>query len=139
VKSWQSDERERVSFMKKLVIIYWIFTGVLIMLMGFGSIPNIMSSPESVALFQQLGYPSYLLPFLGVAKLLGVVAIIVPGYARIKEWAYAGLVFDLLGASYSIIAVGGGTVVELLVFVIGFAAIAGSYVYRNKLLKARAV
>jgi uncharacterized membrane protein YphA (DoxX/SURF4 family) len=124
--------------MRKQVIIYWCFTGLLILLMGVGSIPNIMSSPGSVAVFEHLGYPAYLLPFLGVAKLLGVVAIVVPGYPRLKEWAYAGFMFDLSGAMYSTIAVGDASA-ELIVFVIGYVLIAGSYVYYHKLLKAKAV
>jgi DoxX-like family len=41
--------------------------------------------------------PAYLIPFLSIAKLLGVIAILVPGYPRIKEWAYAGLLYDLMG------------------------------------------
>jgi hypothetical protein len=53
-----------------------------------------------------LGYPVYFIPFIGVAKLLGVVAILIPGYPRIKEWAYAGFFFDLIGATYSIISLG---------------------------------
>ncbi|MGV2448107.1 UNVERIFIED_CONTAM: DoxX family protein, partial [Bacillus sp. ATCC 13368] len=81
--------------MKKTKIIYWIFTGLLVALMVLGSIPDIMSVPDAVALFNHLGYPTYLLPFIGIAKLLGVVAILIPGFPRIKEWAYAGFVFDL--------------------------------------------
>jgi hypothetical protein len=51
-----------------------------------------------------LGYPVYILPFLGWAKILGVIAILVPGLPKIKEWAYAGLFFDLVGAWYSMIS-----------------------------------
>ncbi|MDF2718510.1 MAG: DoxX-like family protein, partial [Paenibacillus sp.] len=92
--------------MKKIAVLYWSFTGLLSALMVIGSIPDMMLVPEAVALFEHLGYPAYLLPFLGIAKLLGIVAILVPGFPRIKEWAYAGLFFDLLGAMYSSIAVG---------------------------------
>jgi hypothetical protein len=119
--------------MRKITITYWIFTGLVALLMGVGSIPNILSSAESVALFQQLGYPVYLLPFLGVAKLLGVIAIIVPGFPRIKEWAYAGLAFDLAGATYSFIAIGE----PAAVMIIGFLLIAGSYVTYHKIRKAK--
>lgn len=65
---------------RKLTIIHWICTGFVALLMGVESIPNILSWADSVALFQQLGYPVYLLPFLGVAKLMGVIAILVPGF-----------------------------------------------------------
>ncbi|SMG65112.1 conserved hypothetical protein, partial [methanotrophic bacterial endosymbiont of Bathymodiolus sp.] len=72
--------------------------------MGIGAIPDILYASDAVVLFAHLGYPSYLLPFLGVAKLLGILAILIPGFPRIKEWAYAGLTFDLVGAMYSSIA-----------------------------------
>ncbi|MDO6655484.1 DoxX family protein [Anaerobacillus sp. 1_MG-2023] len=120
--------------MKKINITYWVFTGLLSVLMLFGSIPDINSDPEAVALFNHLGYPAYLLPFLGIAKLLGVVAILIPGFSRIKEWAYAGLTFDLTGAMYSTILVDGLTS-DLIVFVIGYTVIAGSYVLYHKKLK----
>ncbi|MFC0214012.1 DoxX family protein [Paenibacillus chartarius] len=124
--------------MSKLRIWYWIFTGLTILLMGVGAIPNLLSNPDSVALFASLGYPAYLSPFLGAAKLLGVIAIVVPGFTRVKEWAYAGLTFDLAGAFFSVLAVT-GLKPDALVFIIGFAVIAGSYRYHHKLLKARAV
>src|SRR5206468_8172530 len=91
--------------MKKITVLYWVFTGLLSALMLLGAIPDLMSVPDAVTLFNHLGYPAYLLPFLGVAKILGVIAILVPGFPRIKEWAYAGFVFDLAGAMYSSIAV----------------------------------
>lgn len=113
-------------------VLYWVCTVLVALLMGLGSIPNIMSSADSVAIFAQLGYPTYLLPFLGVAKLLGVIAILVPGFPRVKEWAYAGLTFDLAGAMYSMIAIG-EPMSGWLVFLLGFAVIAGSYVcYHRK-------
>ncbi len=59
---------------KKVTIGYWFFTGLLIALMLLGSIPDIMSSPSAVALFKHLGYPAYLLPFIGIAKFLGVIS-----------------------------------------------------------------
>ncbi len=121
--------------MKKMIIIYWAFTGPLAALMVLGAIPDILSTPDAVALFKHLGYPAYLLPFLGIAKLLGVVAILVPGFPRIKEWAYAGFVFDLTGAMYSSISVGDPPS-GWLIFFIGYILIAGSYVYHHKKLKA---
>lgn len=60
---------------------------------------------ESIVL-RGLGYPLYLLPFIGVAKLFGVAAILLRVPWRIKEWAYAGFAFDSLGAVYSHISVG---------------------------------
>jgi uncharacterized membrane protein YphA (DoxX/SURF4 family) len=117
--------------MKKTRIFYWIFTVLTVALMGVGAIPDVISNPDAVALFAHLGYPAYLLPFLGVAKLLGVVAILIPGFPRIKEWAYAGFVFDLTGAMYSSISVG-DPASGLVFFFIGYIVIAGSYVLYHK-------
>ncbi|PUA37025.1 DoxX-like family protein [Paenibacillus elgii] len=122
--------------MKKIVTVYWIFTGLLAALMAFGSIPDILSVPEAVALFDHLGYPAYLLPFIGTAKLLGVIAILVPGFPRIKEWAYAGFTIDLAGAMYSSIAVG-DPASGWLVFLIGFGLIAGSYIFHHRKLQGK--
>jgi len=120
--------------MKKTKIIYWILTGLLVVLMLFSSIPNIIITQQSIDIVSKhLGYPVYLIPFLGVAKLLGVIAILIPGVNRLKEWAYAGFVFDLIGAGYSSIAVG-DPVVNSLPLLIGFALIFGSYIYHHKKL-----
>jgi hypothetical protein len=93
--------------MKKTNILYWIFTGLFAAFMLLSAIPDIISDPVAVqGMHTELGYPLYFIPLIGVAKLLGVIAILVPGFPRIKEWAFAGFAFDLLGATYSIIAIG---------------------------------
>jgi DoxX-like family len=90
--------------MKKTKTFYWIITGIFGAFMLFTAIPDILVVPDAVTFMNHLGYPKYFIPFIGVAKLLGVIAILIPGYPRIKEWAYAGLFFDLIGATYSQIA-----------------------------------
>lgn len=119
-------------------ILFWIFTGLFCAFMLTSAIPNIMSSPEWLEIFDQLGYPPYMLPFLGVAKLMGIIALLVPGFPRIKEWAYAGLFFDLTGAVYSGISVGGFDP-QMLVMLVPFGLGALSYVYHLKRLNAKAV
>ncbi|MBO0952052.1 DoxX family protein [Fibrella forsythiae] len=88
--------------MKKTNILYWIFTGLFAFFMLGSAIPDILIMPMAVEGFKGIGYPAYLVPFLGWAKLLGVIGILVPGYPRIKEWAYAGLMYDIIGAIYSV-------------------------------------
>lgn len=117
--------------MNKLNLLYWGVTGLLALLMTLSSVPNVLSSPESVAFFRHLGYPAYLLPFLGVAKLLGVLAILVPGFPRLREWAYAGFVFDLSGALYSFIAVGDPPSMWFPLL-IGLALVAASYLLNRR-------
>jgi hypothetical protein len=124
--------------MKKTSILYWTFTGLFGGFMLFSAVPNILVTPESVEFVStKLGYPSYIVAFLGVAKALGVMAIVIPGFPRIKEWAYAGLFFDLIGATYSIICVDGlkpDMAFMLLPFTIG----ALSYIYYHKKLSTSA-
>ncbi len=91
--------------MKKLNLIYWILTGLFAAMMAASSIPDILVSKDAITIFNQLQLPVYLIVFLGVAKLAGVIAILIPGFPRIKEWAYAGLVIDLVGATYCMIAI----------------------------------
>lgn len=117
--------------MKKTKIIYWILTTLFLGLMLFSAIPDILCVPDAVTFMTHLGYPVYFIPFIGIAKLLGVVAILIPGFARVKEWAYAGLLFDLIGACYSVIAVEGFSAGVLPMFIfIGIAF--GSYFYYHK-------
>lgn len=124
--------------MKKIKIIYWIVTGLFAFFMMGSAIPDIIMMPIAVeGMHKGLGYPIYFVPFIGVAKALGVIAILIPGFPRIKEWAYAGLMFDLIGAIYSMIAVGtpaADWMPALLPLVVGVF----SYMYYHKKLKAAA-
>ena len=121
--------------MKKTKIIYWIFTGLITAMLGVGSVYDAISAPEAVDYVTRLGYPAYLVPFLGVAKLLGLIAILVPGYPRVKEWAYAGLMFDLIGAMYSHISRGDAPQ-NWAPILLPILLVAGSYIYYHKLQKA---
>jgi len=118
--------------MKKTKITYWILTGLLAILMTFSSVPDVIPTKEAVDFITvHLGYPEYFVRFIGFAKLLGVIAIIVPGYPRLKEWAYAGFMFDLIAAMYSMAAVG-DPVSGWLPLIIGPILIAASYIYYHK-------
>lgn len=119
--------------MKKTKIIYWIVTGILSALILLGAIPDLLSVPEAQTMFKHLGYPMYLLPFLGLAKILGVIAILVPRFPRLKEWAYAGLFFDLAGAMYSGYAKG-DPASQWAPILVGFVLIFVSYSYYHKLM-----
>lgn len=120
--------------MKKSKVIYWIFTGLAAAMLGVGSIFDAISAPEAVEYVTRLGYPGYLVPFLGVAKLLGILAILIPGYPRLKEWAYAGLIFNLIGTMYSHFSRGDAPLNWAPIF-IPILLVVGSYVYYHKLQK----
>jgi hypothetical protein len=101
-------------------------------LMLLSAVPDVLRVPGAVAVFAHLGYPPYLLSFLGKAKILGVAVVLVPGVPRLKEWAFAGLTFDLTGALYSHLSVGDPASVWLPA-AIGLALMAGSYTaYRTR-------
>jgi DoxX-like family len=94
---------------KTINVLYWVFTLLFAALMLFSAIPSILVTDDSVKLIHDmLGYPKYFIPFTGVAKLIGSIVILIPGIKTIKEWAYAGLFFDLAGAVYSGIAAAKG-------------------------------
>ena len=104
----------------------WTVTGLMASFMLMASVPDVLHAPQAVAIFDHLGYPSYLLRFLGTAKCLGVVAILAPGFPRLKEWAFAGLIFDLLGALYSHTSVGDPPTVWVFP-VIGLVLVTATY------------
>jgi uncharacterized membrane protein YphA (DoxX/SURF4 family) len=111
--------------------LYWIVTGLMSAFMLMASIPDILRIPQAVEIFTHLGYPTYLLPFIGIAKTLGVAAVLLPVASRLKEWAYAGLVFDLVGALYSHIAVGDPPAAWAMA-ALGLVLVVGSYLlYRR--------
>lgn len=90
--------------MKTTKILFWVFNGLFAFVMFGSAIPDAMSQTGAVkGINGMLGYPLYFIPFIGVAKMLGALTIIIPGLpSRLKEWAYAGLSFDLIAATYSL-------------------------------------
>jgi len=118
--------------MKTTNILYWIFTGLLAVGFIFSSIPDVMVTSQAVAIFKHLNYPEYLIRFSGIAKLCAVAVILYPGVFRLKEWAYAGLTFDLTGAIYGGLSVGDPFIQWVPVIVIGLVLIGGSYFFYHK-------
>lgn len=94
---------------KTLNILYWVFTVLFAGLMIFSSVGGIQPTEQVKEIFHNgLGYPIYFIQYISVAKIIGSIAILIPGlHKTVKEWAYAGLFFDLSGAVYSGIAAGG--------------------------------
>lgn len=91
---------------KKNKIIYWISTIWLALGMLSTGIVQLLKPDAEVAKITHLGYPVYFLTILGVWKILGVVAVLIPGFPRLKEWAYAGFFFAMSGAAFSHLAAG---------------------------------
>jgi DoxX-like protein len=84
-------------------------TPTFLVLMTLSGALYLVSPPPLLHAMEPLGYPAYFLRLLGVAKLLGVVALVLPGRPLLKEWAYAGFTFDLLAALASHLVTGTGT------------------------------
>ena len=95
---------------KRNKIIYWIATVWLCLGMLSTAIIQIFRlqtfGPGSAGNMTHLGYPSYILPLLGIWKVLGVIAFLIPKYPLLKEWAYAGIFFTVTGALYSHVSSG---------------------------------
>lgn len=91
---------------KRNKIIYWIATIWLALGMVSTGIVQLLKLKEETAMFTHLGYPVYLLTILGIWKLLGVIAVLMPKFPLLKEWAYAGFFFAMSGAVFSHIAIG---------------------------------
>jgi len=85
---------------------YWSATAVTVFMLLSGGLAYVLGAEFAVGGVVALGYPAYVVTILGVWKLLAVPALLVPGFDRLKEWAYAGVMFDLTGAAASHLAVG---------------------------------
>jgi hypothetical protein len=101
---------------------YWATTALVALAFGLGGIGDLSRGPEMVEGMAKLGYPAYFLLILGAWKVLSVPALLAPKLPRLKEWAYAGIAFDLTGAAFSHAASGdaAGKVITPLV-ILGIA------------------
>ena len=115
--------------MKKKRAVYWGLTLIFCLAMGVSGVLNIIRFEGMRTSIVGLGYPAYLMSILGFAKLLGVVALLVPKTPLLKEWAYAGFAYDLLGASASH-AFSDHSAPEIVVPLVVLSLAAGSYVWR---------
>jgi uncharacterized membrane protein YphA (DoxX/SURF4 family) len=82
-------------------IIYWVFTLWLSLGLTSTGIVQVLKTEDEVTRMTHLGFPVYALMLLGVLKILAVVAILIPRFPLVKEWAYAGIFFNMIGALYS--------------------------------------
>jgi hypothetical protein len=85
---------------------YWLSTGLVAPGLLIGGLRFVMGVPDAVATIAHLGYPAYVGTLIGVSKILAALVIVAPRSARLKEWAYAGVTFDLAGAAISHLLVG---------------------------------
>ena len=89
---------------KRKIIWYWIITVLLSFCIFSGGLAQTLQLKQTIEGFKPLGYPTYFISIIGVWKVLGVIAILIPGFKLLKEWAYAGIFFTMTGAVISHIA-----------------------------------
>jgi hypothetical protein len=106
---------------KTLRIFYWMFTLLFVLPQAWSASQMLIEAPRMTETITELGYPVYFMKILGVAKLLGIAAILYGGFPVLKEWAYAGFTFDLVGAFVSHLAVGDPLTTALIP--VGFLAL----------------
>ncbi len=109
--------------------LYWVMTSLLFFGMFSGGIGQLFRLPWQMDGIQQLGYPLYFLSIIGLWKILGAIAIMIPRFPLLKEWAYAGIVFAMTGASLSHYS-SGDSVGKILVPLVFAALSVGSWVLR---------
>jgi len=109
-------------------VIYWVTTGLLAVLSVFAAFTYLSGSPQAVEGFAHVGYPQQLRIILGIGKLLGAIALIVPGVPKVKEWAYAGFTYAWISASVAHYLAKDGPAALLPLLLLGFLII--SYVTR---------
>lgn len=114
---------------KRNNVIYWLSTALLAFAFAAGGYADLVAGPDMVAGMTHLGYPLYFLTILGTWKVLGAIAIVVPKMPRLKEWAYAGMVFDLTGAAASHLA-SGDAISHVMTPVVLLAVVAASWAFR---------
>jgi DoxX-like family len=82
-----SNFKQQINGMKKDKIIYWVSTSCVILFVGLGSLADFAKIEPIKESFKHIGFPEYIIPFFGVAKLLGTLAILIPALKRLKEVA----------------------------------------------------
>ena len=117
---------KKAKWIKTARRIYWTVTLLFVVTMMSAGLTYLAGASFNVEGVTHLGYPAYLLKILGIAKFLGGIAILQGRFQTLKEWAYAGYTFNLLGASASH-ALYGDPLVKVLVPIIILAFVLASY------------
>jgi len=110
-------------------IAYWVTTVFGPASFVIGGFLHLTLTPDVVATLHHLGYPTYFALILGLGKLLGAVAIVIPRFPRLKEWAYAGFFFDLTSAAFSR-AAAGDSAVDIIAPLLFLALVMASWALR---------
>jgi hypothetical protein len=121
---------------KQLRLIYWLVTALFLVLQGWSASQYLLESPRMTETITGLGYPVYFMKILGVAKLLGIVAIASGVSPTLKEWAYAGFVFEVCGAFASHASAGDSPIIALVPVVFLTFQLASYFMWKRLRLQA---
>jgi DoxX-like protein len=116
-------------------VAYWASTALVAAMGAFGGFIYLTGAPEAVEGFRHVGYPQQLRVLLGIAKLSGAIALLVPGFPTIKEWAYAGFTFAWIAAAVAHYLAGDGA--QSLVPIVLLVFLGVSYVTRPESRRLR--
>lgn len=116
--------------MRKEPILYWLGTGLLAAMMTMSAVMYLSQSPQVMEGIAAVGIPYFFVQLLGVAKLLGALALVYPRFPKMTDWAYAGFTFTLIGAAWTHIAT--NTTSSLIGVGIAFLLLGLSYRYQNE-------
>ncbi len=115
--------------MKTTKIIYWSLTGLVALGFLMSSFMYLSKNPELMNGFKMMGFPEFFVNILGLAKLLGALALVNPWFPKLKEWAYAGFTFTLIGAVWT----HASTHTPFVGPLVFLALLGASYYFQNKL------
>ena len=110
-------------------IAYWLITGILTFILSFSGIGALTRQEFLIEAMKHIGFPLYVMNILGIAYVLAAIAIIVPRLPQLKEWAYAGVVFAMVGAFTSHVSIGDTLAISAPTLVILSLTVA-SYILR---------
>jgi uncharacterized membrane protein YphA (DoxX/SURF4 family) len=116
---------------KTLRVTYWTLTGLFCLLQGWAALQYFLEAPRMMQSIHGLGYPTYFVKLLGVAKILGIAAILYGGFPRLKEWAYAGFTFDTLGAFFSHVSAGDSLLIASVPLLFCAAQLASYFLWKR--------
>ena len=115
-------------------IIYWVTTIVIAIAYFVTGVGNILPFAHIAQDMAHLGYPTYFLKILGTWKILAAIGILIPKISRIKEWVYAGMIFDLTGAAFSRFTIG-DTLPQIIIPLCIATLVTVNYLLRDSLQK----
>ena len=101
------------------ILVYWLTTGILALECIVGGVMGALQQPPFIGVIRHLGYPDYFMTILGIWYLLAGAALLAPRFPRLKEWAYAGLIFNYTGAAIShlVMGDGAGSLIAPIIFI----------------------